>query len=53
MSLLKPIHWYHSWADLIWPVGPFKVFDILLTFLYSTYEFSALCFSSQKCVVNT
>ncbi len=24
MSLLRPIHWYHSRADPIWPVGPFK-----------------------------
>jgi hypothetical protein len=24
MSLLRPIHWYHSRADLIWPVGPFN-----------------------------
>ncbi len=25
MSLLRPIHWYHSRADLIRPVGPFYV----------------------------
>ncbi len=24
MSLLRPIDWYHSRADLIWPVGPFN-----------------------------
>ncbi len=25
MSLSRPIHWFHARADLIWPVGPFKV----------------------------
>ncbi len=25
MSLLWPIHGYYSLADLIWPVGPFKM----------------------------
>jgi hypothetical protein len=25
MSFLRPIHWYHSRADLIWAVGPFKI----------------------------
>jgi hypothetical protein len=26
MYLLRPIHWYYSRADLIWPVGPFNIF---------------------------
>jgi hypothetical protein len=26
MSLFRPIHWYHSRADLIWPVGTFHRF---------------------------
>jgi hypothetical protein len=25
MSLLRPIPWYHSRADLIWLVGPFNI----------------------------
>ncbi len=25
MSLLRPIHWYHFWTDLIWLEGPFKL----------------------------
>jgi hypothetical protein len=24
MSFFRPIHWYHSRVDLIWPVGPFN-----------------------------
>ncbi len=35
MSLfIRPIHWYHSRADLIWPIGPFKYF--FLYFFYFT-----------------
>jgi hypothetical protein len=30
MSLLRPIHFYHSRADLIWPVGPFKPLSIFV-----------------------
>ncbi len=29
MSLLRPIHWYHSRADLIWPVSLFKGAQVL------------------------
>jgi hypothetical protein len=25
MSILMPIHWCQSWADLFWPVDPFKL----------------------------
>ncbi len=25
MSLLIPIHWFHSRVDHLWPVGPFEV----------------------------
>ncbi len=25
MTLLSPFHWNHSRADIIWPVGPFKI----------------------------
>ncbi len=25
MSYPRPIQWYSFWADLMWPVGPFKM----------------------------
>jgi hypothetical protein len=31
MSLFRPLHWYHSRADLILPVGPFNGFVQLCT----------------------
>jgi hypothetical protein len=27
MSQPRPIRWYHSRADLIWPVSPFKIYS--------------------------
>jgi hypothetical protein len=30
MSLLRPIHRYHSRADLIWTDGPFNVFGTVV-----------------------
>jgi len=56
MSLLRPIHGYHSRADLIWPVGPIKV-NCFLSFIdrkgdtvtrWSTYSYISIQIISIK-----
>jgi hypothetical protein len=34
MFLLRPVHWYHPPADLIWPVGLFNNFLAVLVVIY-------------------
>jgi hypothetical protein len=43
---LRPIEWYYSRADVIWPVSPFKSFSILSHFFFK-FVSTGFCWSPR------
>ncbi len=40
MTSLRPVHWYNSRDDLIWPVGPFKCSRKIVTQMFLLIQVS-------------